>query len=232
MPGPVHASGTAGGPLESGGGDKTKPFVQNAVTVQDEDVGAGAAPSRPAAAVPAGGAPRGDGGLVRNIYPPPPPRKCSNGVREIARCPYVRASIDFLGCRRPHVQSCSSGGGSCFKKFGCVLKRVGERLVVLLCESRVPLSLFCLRALVSGWVSRSPAVHGFVSWSCWQQRQQQQQQQSNGWSMEILALFALSPLTPYLDRLIDPVPSCAVRPPPRRAGGSTWSWCSSPCSTA
>ena len=125
VPGPVHASGTAGGPLESGGGDKTKPFVQNAVTVQDEDVGAGAAPSRPAAAVPAGGAPRGDGGLVRNIYPPPP-RKCSNGVREIARCPCVRASIDFLGCRRPHVQSCSSGGGSCLRSL-VVSSRESER---------------------------------------------------------------------------------------------------------
>lgn len=61
-PGPVQASG----PLESGGGDKTKPFVQGAVTVQDQDVGSGA-PSRPAAAVPAaaGDAPRSDGGLVR-----------------------------------------------------------------------------------------------------------------------------------------------------------------------
>lgn len=70
-PGPMHSSGApaaaaaaGGGPLESGGGDKTKPFVQNAVTVQDEDVGAGA-PSRPASAVPVEGAPRGDGGLVR-----------------------------------------------------------------------------------------------------------------------------------------------------------------------
>eukprot|EP00903_Cladosiphon_okamuranus_P022771 g20963.t1 len=64
-PGPMHSSGTAvgGGALETGGGDKTKPFVQNAVTVQDEDVGAGA-PSRPAAAEPAEGAPAlSDGGL-------------------------------------------------------------------------------------------------------------------------------------------------------------------------
>lgn len=55
------------GALESGGGDKTRPFVQNAVAVQDEDGGSSASP-RPAAAVPAG-TPQSDGGLVR-IYSP------------------------------------------------------------------------------------------------------------------------------------------------------------------
>lgn len=57
------------GPLESGGGDKTKPFVQAAVTVQDEDVGAGApARSRPPATATGGdaaAAAASDGGLVR-----------------------------------------------------------------------------------------------------------------------------------------------------------------------
>lgn len=62
-PGPVQASGAGEGGLESGGGDKTKPFVQSAVTVQDEDVGS-SAPPRPAASAAPAGTPQSDGGLV------------------------------------------------------------------------------------------------------------------------------------------------------------------------
>ncbi|CBJ27137.1 conserved unknown protein [Ectocarpus siliculosus] len=64
-PGPVQApGGDGGGPLESGGGDKTRPFVQGAVTAQDQDVGAGASP-RPATPASAGtpSAAQSDGGL-------------------------------------------------------------------------------------------------------------------------------------------------------------------------
>ncbi|CAM9570030.1 unnamed protein product [Scytosiphon promiscuus] len=68
-PGPVQAAAIAeggAGPLESGGGDKTKPFVQNAVTVQDTDEAPNTS-ARPASAAAAanGAAPGGgsDGGL-------------------------------------------------------------------------------------------------------------------------------------------------------------------------
>lgn len=63
-------AGEGSGPLESGGGDKTKPFVQSAVTVQDTDDGSGAA-ARPAAAAATNGAATGgesDGGLVRVLF--------------------------------------------------------------------------------------------------------------------------------------------------------------------
>ncbi|CAN0319945.1 unnamed protein product [Pylaiella littoralis] len=61
-PGPVQASGAGEGGLESGGGEKTKPFVQSTVTVQDEDVGS-SAPPRPAASAAPAGTPQSDGGL-------------------------------------------------------------------------------------------------------------------------------------------------------------------------
>lgn len=62
-PGPVQGGGAGPGALESGG-DKTKPFVQNAVTTQEEGDGS-SAPPRPAAAVPAGATQSvSDGGLV------------------------------------------------------------------------------------------------------------------------------------------------------------------------